>query len=234
MAKVLELQLQHQSFQYNSSHSTDGVLELEDVWGWAKVTGLGGWGAQGLKPGLPGPILSSFCLTCSVNTWWMEDWTGETTPAFESPFSPEALEVTRWAKEPLGPERPVKQKFLIWILLKVYTLWSQVGSSLCWASSRQSVDLVEPWTQHVFSCDLNLSEPVSAHLLTNDDNSTSFRISYSIIWASLVVLVIKNLPVLAGDVRDVGSIPWRSACLPTPVFLVWKTLWTEEPGGLKF
>ena len=27
------------------------------------------------------------------------------------------------------------------------------------------------------------------------------------IWASQVVLVVKNLPVNAGDIRDVGSIP---------------------------
>ena len=37
--------------------------------------------------------------------------------------------------------------------------------------------------------------------------------------ASQVVLVIKNLPANAGDVGDVGSIPWRRAWLPTPAFL---------------
>ena len=34
-----------------------------------------------------------------------------------------------------------------------------------------------------------------------------------------VALVIKNLPANAGDIRDVGSIPWRRAWLATPAFL---------------
>ena len=40
-----------------------------------------------------------------------------------------------------------------------------------------------------------------------------------------MVLVVKNLPASAGDVRDTGSIPglerfpWRRAWQPTPVFL---------------
>ena len=45
------------------------------------------------------------------------------------------------------------------------------------------------------------------------------------LWAFQVVLVAKNLPANAGDVRDAGSIPgfrkipWRRAWHPTPVFL---------------
>ena len=44
-------------------------------------------------------------------------------------------------------------------------------------------------------------------------------------WASQVVLVVKNLPVNAGDIRDVGFDPgarkicWRRAWQPTSVFL---------------
>ena len=43
-------------------------------------------------------------------------------------------------------------------------------------------------------------------------------------WASRVVLVVKNLPANAGDLRDRLSIPglgipWRRAWQPTPVFL---------------
>ena len=54
--------------------------------------------------------------------------------------------------------------------------------------------------------------------------------------ASQVALVVKNLPVNAGDMRDTGSIPGlgRSSggsplqypCLENPP-------WTEEPGGLQ-
>ena len=36
---------------------------------------------------------------------------------------------------------------------------------------------------------------------------------------SQVVLVVKNLPASAGDVRDSGIIPWRRKWQPTPVFL---------------
>ena len=47
---------------------------------------------------------------------------------------------------------------------------------------------------------------------------------FMFLWASQVVLVVKNLPVSAGDVRDVdlgrvGKIPWRRAWRPTPVYL---------------
>ena len=40
--------------------------------------------------------------------------------------------------------------------------------------------------------------------------------------------MVKNLPVNARDVRDVGSTPGSGS------ILVWKTAWTEEPGGLNF
>ena len=33
------------------------------------------------------------------------------------------------------------------------------------------------------------------------------RIYYTLMWASQVVLVIKNLPANAGDIRDTGSVP---------------------------
>ena len=52
-----------------------------------------------------------------------------------------------------------------------------------------------------------------------------------------MVLVVKNLPANAGDVRDAGSIPGlgRSpgggAWQPTPVFLPRESPWTEEPPG---
>ena len=44
-------------------------------------------------------------------------------------------------------------------------------------------------------------------------------------WASQVVLLVKNLLAIEGDVRRgfdpwVGKIPWRRKWLPTPVFLL--------------
>ena len=52
-----------------------------------------------------------------------------------------------------------------------------------------------------------------------------------------MVLMIKNLPANAGDLRDVGSI-LGSGRFPggghgNPLqFLAWRIPWTEEPGGL--
>ena len=53
-----------------------------------------------------------------------------------------------------------------------------------------------------------------------------------------MVLVVKNLPANAGDVRDVGSIlgsgrsPGGGNGTHSNI-LVWKIPWTEEPGGLQ-
>ena len=56
--------------------------------------------------------------------------------------------------------------------------------------------------------------------------------------ASRVVLVVKNLPSHAGDIRDVGSIPrWEDPLQEGMVTLssipAWRIPWTEEPGGLQ-
>ena len=53
--------------------------------------------------------------------------------------------------------------------------------------------------------------------------------------ASQVVLVVKNLPVNAGDMRDVGSIPGSGGSpgggnATHSSILAWRTPWTEEPG----
>ena len=51
-------------------------------------------------------------------------------------------------------------------------------------------------------------------------------------------IVVKNLPVNAGDTRDARSVPglgrflWRKAWQPIPVFLPGESPWTQEPGGL--
>ena len=54
---------------------------------------------------------------------------------------------------------------------------------------------------------------------------------YVYVWASQVVLVVKNLPANAGNPGDLGlipgsgKIPWRREWQPTPVFLP-----GESPG----
>ena len=51
-----------------------------------------------------------------------------------------------------------------------------------------------------------------------------------------VVLVAKNLPADAGDVRDSGLIPWVGK-IPQSIthsnILAWRIPWTEQPGGLQ-
>ena len=58
------------------------------------------------------------------------------------------------------------------------------------------------------------------------------------IWASQVVLVVKNLSANAGDVRRgfdpwIGRIPWRRAWQPTLVFLPGESYGQRKPGGLQ-
>ena len=57
--------------------------------------------------------------------------------------------------------------------------------------------------------------------------------------SSQVVLMVKNQPANAGDVRDVGSIPGSGSSLEKEMatcssILAWKSPWTEEPCGLPF
>ena len=52
-----------------------------------------------------------------------------------------------------------------------------------------------------------------------------------------MVLVVKNLPAKAGDVRDVQSLgqedPLEEGVATHPSILTWRILWTEEPGRLQ-
>ena len=52
------------------------------------------------------------------------------------------------------------------------------------------------------------------------------------------MLVVKNLPTDAGDIKDVGLIPGSGRSLEEEMathssILAWEILWTEEPGGLQ-
>ena len=53
-----------------------------------------------------------------------------------------------------------------------------------------------------------------------------------------MVLVVKNLPANAGNLRDTGLIPGQEDPLEEDMathssILTWRTSWTEEPGGLQ-
>ena len=63
-----------------------------------------------------------------------------------------------------------------------------------------------------------------------------------LLWASQVVLIIKNLPANAGDIRDMGSIPEERGAGGDPLeesrathfsILAWRIPWTEEPDRLQ-
>ena len=49
--------------------------------------------------------------------------------------------------------------------------------------------------------------------------------------------MVKNLPAIAGDIRDLGSTPGQKDPLEEGMathssVLAWRIPWTEEPGGL--
>ena len=54
-----------------------------------------------------------------------------------------------------------------------------------------------------------------------------------------MMLVVKNLPANAGDVRYTGSVPGLRRSpggrhdYPFQFILAWRISWTEEPGGLQ-
>ena len=53
-----------------------------------------------------------------------------------------------------------------------------------------------------------------------------------------MMLVVKNLPADAGDVKDMGSVPGLEDPLEESLathssLLAWRIPWTEEPGGLQ-
>ena len=55
--------------------------------------------------------------------------------------------------------------------------------------------------------------------------------------ASQVVLVVKNLPANAADMRQAQSLgredPLEEELAPNSSILVWRIPWTEKPGGLQ-
>ena len=58
------------------------------------------------------------------------------------------------------------------------------------------------------------------------------------VWAFQVVLVVKNPPVNAGDIRDGGLILGQEDPLEDGMAThfstgAWRIPWTEEPGGLQ-
>ena len=65
-----------------------------------------------------------------------------------------------------------------------------------------------------------------------------FATLWTAAWASHVVLVVKNPPAHAGDLRDTGSMPVSEDPLEedwqlTPVALPGESSWTDEPGRLQ-
>ena len=93
-------------------------------------------------------------------------------------------------------------------------------------------------------CASALSKPFSTQDYICDlPNFRSSKLSKAVLpryegtGASQVVLVVKNPPANAGDLRDTGSIPVSEDPLEedwqlTPVVLPGESPWTEEPGRL--
>ena len=69
------------------------------------------------------------------------------------------------------------------------------------------------------------------------ENKYDFKCGYTFEWASQVLLVVKNPPASAGQVREERSIPgWgdplEEGMATHSSVLSWRTRRTEEPGGL--
>ena len=47
-----------------------------------------------------------------------------------------------------------------------------------------------------------------------------------------VILMVKNPPANAGDLKDTGSIPEKGMATHSSI-LAWRIPWTEVPGGLQ-
>ena len=62
-----------------------------------------------------------------------------------------------------------------------------------------------------------------------------FVIIYHFVWASQVVLMVKNLPANARDIRRPGlsldqEDPLEEGMATHSIILAWRIPWTEEPG----
>ena len=80
---------------------------------------------------------------------------------------------------------------------------------------------------------LNLSVPQFSQLQDGDSPIDSITVS---IVDFLGGVVVKNLPVSAGDLRDMDSIPGSGISLEEGTatqsnILAWRIPWAEEPGG---
>ena len=117
----------------------------------------------------------------------------------------------------------------------------QGSLACCSLWGHKELDITEPlnnnqwinWNQDLFA--------IIALIITcwtNYSLSTFITIFQTSLWASQVVLVIKNLPANAGDLRDASRIPGsgrspRGGMATLSSILTWRIPWTEEPGGLQ-
>ena len=128
----------------------------------------------------------------------------------------------------------------VWTLL--LETWRQIWSLPSTASESEgheigfhililmlTVVLYELSKDQIFAQMLTITSPfLSPYFSPSIVPSFEFSV-LPLLWASQVVLIIKNLPANAGDIRDTGSIPegqgggreipWRRAGQPTSVFL---------------
>ena len=80
-------------------------------------------------------------------------------------------------------------------------------------------------------------DPGRGGRLTREGNVLTIRLICIVVQkkrASQAVLVVKNRPANAGDIRDVSLIPGPGRSLATQSsILAWRILWTEEPSELQ-
>ena len=119
--------------------------------------------------------------------------------------------------------------FLLWSLLftQLYGMCPRDGLLCNSVIYRSQSKETEPPTLSMSNKPFTLPEPrlmTSSYWLSPVPNPG----------ASQVALVVKNLPVSAGDLKDAGSILRLGMGMAThSSALAWTTPWTEEPGGLQ-
>ena len=87
-----------------------------------------------------------------------------------------------------------------------------------------------PVARLVKQCACDAGDGLIPGLGRSPDEGIGYPLQHA--WASLVAQTVKNLPpVQPGFDLWTGTIPWRRAWQPTPVFLLGESPWTEEPGG---
>ena len=222
MAKVLELQLQHQSFNEYS-----GRISFRIDWCDLAIQ-------RALKSLLWHHSLKPSILQCSdffmVQLSYLYMTTGKTI----------ALTIWTFVGKVMSLLFNTLSMFVIAFLPRskcLLILWLQSLNTVILEPKKIKSATVSTFSlsicHEIMGPDAMILGPIIRSIYTG--YKTVDRSKFS--WASQVALVVKNPPANTGDVRALGSVPGLGGFLGEgntthSSILAWKIPWTEEPGGL--